>query len=69
MIIKVLLLLILILINGVLSASEIAFISLDKFTLQNKKDKKTSRVTNNNCFIYMLHFSRILYIQKKYTTK
>ena len=44
MIIKVLLLLILILINGVLSSSEIAFISLDKFTLQNKKDKKAKKI-------------------------
>ena len=44
MIIKVLLLLILILINGVLSASEIAFISLDKFTLQNKKDKRKEKI-------------------------
>ncbi len=44
MLIKILLLLILILINGVLSSSEIAFISLDKYTLQNKKGKRYKRI-------------------------
>ena len=44
MISKILLLLILIFINGVLSASEIAFISLDKFTLKKNKTPKDKKI-------------------------
>ncbi len=44
MLIKIILLLGLILINGILSASEIAFISLDKFTLDRDKNKKVSKI-------------------------
>lgn len=44
MLIKIILLLALILINGVLSASEIAFISLDKYTLDKDKNKKIEKI-------------------------
>ena len=45
MIIRIILMLVLILINGILSASEIAFLSLDKYTLENKKNKKAKKIS------------------------
>ena len=39
MLIRSILLLILIGINGILSASEIAFLSIDKYSIEKKKDK------------------------------
>ena len=44
MIIKIFFLLILIFINGILSASEIAFLSLNKYSLTRKRNKKTKRI-------------------------
>lgn len=44
MIIKIIILLVLIFINGLLSASEIAFLSLNKYDLINKRDKKSKRI-------------------------
>lgn len=44
MIIKILILLILILINGILSASEVAFLSLNKYDLMNKRNKKSTKI-------------------------
>lgn len=44
MIIRTFLLVILIGINGLLSASEIAFLSLNKYTLENQKDKKSKKI-------------------------
>lgn len=44
MIIKILILLILILINGILSASEVAFLSLNKYDLMNKRNKKSTMI-------------------------
>lgn len=44
MIIRFIFLLILIFINGVLSSSEIAFLSLDKYTLSRKRDKKSKKI-------------------------
>ena len=46
MLIRILLLLILIGINGILSSSEIAFLSLNKYKLSRKKDKKSKRILN-----------------------
>lgn len=45
MIIRFIFLLILILINGILSSSEIAYLSLDKYTLSRKKDKKSKKIS------------------------
>ena len=44
MLIRTLLLLILIGINGILSASEIAFLSIDKYSIDKKKDKKSQKI-------------------------
>lgn len=44
MIIKIFFLIILIFINGILSASEIAFLSLNKYSLTRKRNKKTKRI-------------------------
>ncbi len=44
MIIRLFLLAILIFINGLLSASEIAFLSIDKYTISHKKDQKTKKI-------------------------
>lgn len=44
MIIRIILLVILIGINGILSSSEIAFLSLDKYTLSKKRDKKSKKI-------------------------
>lgn len=44
MLIRILLLFILIGINGILSSSEIAFLSLNKYKLSRKKDKKSKRI-------------------------
>lgn len=44
MIIRFIFLLILIFINGILSSSEIAYLSLDKYTLSRKKDKKAKKI-------------------------
>ena len=44
MILKILLLIILILINGILSASEIAFLSLDKYDIARKRNKKAKMI-------------------------
>lgn len=44
MIIRILLLIILIGINGILSASEIAFLSLDKYSISKKRDKKSKKI-------------------------
>ncbi len=45
MLIRIILLILLILINGVLSSSEIAYLSLDKHTLFRKKDKVSKKIT------------------------
>lgn len=45
MIIRILFLIILIGINGILSASEIAYLSLDKYTISKKRDKKSKKIT------------------------
>ena len=44
MIIRILILFILIGINGILSSSEIAYLSLNKYNLARKKDKKTKMI-------------------------
>ena len=44
MIIRIILLLILIGINGILSASEIAYLSIDKYDLSKKRDKKAKKI-------------------------
>ncbi len=44
MVIRTILLLILIGINGILSASEIAFLSIDKYSIEKKKDKKSKKI-------------------------
>ncbi len=44
MLIRFILLAVLIFINGVLSASEIAYLSLDKYTISNKRDKKAKKI-------------------------
>ena len=44
MLIRILLLVILIGINGLLSASEIAFLSIDKYSIEKKKDKKSKKI-------------------------
>ncbi|MGN1372083.1 MAG: hemolysin family protein [Candidatus Coprovivens sp.] len=46
MIIRIIVLIILVGINGILSASEIAYISLDKYSISRKKDKKSKKITN-----------------------
>ena len=46
MIIRIIVLIILVSINGILSASEIAYISLDKYIISRKKDKKSKKITN-----------------------
>ena len=55
MLIRLIILCILIFINGVLSASEIAYLSIDKYTLLRKRDKKSKRITkmieNENNFL------------------
>lgn len=45
MILRLILLFILIMINGVLSSSEIAFISLDKYSISRKRDKKSKQIS------------------------
>ena len=45
MLIEIILLLILIFINGILSASEIAFLSLDKYDISRKRDKKSKKIS------------------------
>lgn len=44
MIWRIILLLVLILLNGVLSSCEIAFLSLDKYSLSRKRDKRSKRI-------------------------
>ena len=44
MLIRILLLVILIGINGLLSASEIAYLSLDKYSIAKKRDKKSKKI-------------------------
>lgn len=44
MLIRILLLVVLIGINGILSASEIAFLSIDKYSIEKKKDKKSQKI-------------------------
>ena len=44
MVIRTILLLTLIGINGILSASEIAFLSIDKYSIEKKKDKKSKKI-------------------------
>lgn len=44
MLIKIFFLIILIGINGILSASEIAFLSLDKYSIAKKRDKKSKKI-------------------------
>ena len=44
MLIRIIILFVLIGINGILSSSEIAFLSLNKYTLSRKKDKKAKRI-------------------------
>ncbi len=44
MIIRIILLVFLIGLNGILSASEIAFLSLDKYSIAKKKDKKSKKI-------------------------
>lgn len=44
MLIRILLLVILIGINGILSASEIAYLSLDKYSIAKKRDKKSKKI-------------------------
>ena len=46
MLIRILLLLVLIGINGILSSSEIAFLSLNKYKISRKKDKKSKKILN-----------------------
>lgn len=46
MLIRIIILLILIGINGILSSSEIAFLSLNKYKLSLKKDKKSKKILN-----------------------
>lgn len=46
MIIRIIVLIILVGINGILSASEIAYISLDKYSISRKKDKKSIKIKN-----------------------
>ena len=46
MLIRTILLLILIGINGILSASEIAFLSIDKYSIEKKKDNKSKKIIN-----------------------
>ena len=46
MIIRIIVLIILVSINGILSASEIAYISLDKYSISRKKDKKSIKIKN-----------------------
>lgn len=43
MLIRIILLIVLIGINGLLSASEIAFLSLDKYSIEREKDKKSKK--------------------------
>lgn len=45
MIIRIILLLILIFINGLLSSSEIAYLSLDKYNISRKRDKKSKKIS------------------------
>ena len=45
MITRIIILIILILINGILSASELAFLSLDKYELSRKRNKKAKLIT------------------------
>lgn len=45
MLIRIILLIILIGINGLLSASEIAYLSIDKYTIEKKRDKKSKKIT------------------------
>lgn len=45
LIIRLIILLCLIFINGLLSASEIAFLSIDKYTILHKRDKKIKRIS------------------------
>lgn len=45
MLIRILFLLILIFINGILSSSELAYLSLDKYAISRKKDKKSKKIT------------------------
>ncbi len=44
MLIRILLLILLIGINGLLSASEIAYLSIDKYAIEKKKDKKSKKI-------------------------
>lgn len=44
MIWRIVLLLVLIFLNGILSSSEIAFLSLDKYTLSRKRDKRSKKI-------------------------
>ena len=44
MLIRTLLLIILIGINGLLSASEIAYLSIDKYAIEKKRDKKSKKM-------------------------
>ena len=46
MLIRILLLITLIGINGLLSASEIAYLSIDKYALEKKRDKKSKKIIN-----------------------
>ncbi|MBQ8659556.1 MAG: HlyC/CorC family transporter [Bacilli bacterium] len=46
MLTKIILLSILILINGILSASEIAYLSIDKYKLERKRNKKNKKILN-----------------------
>ncbi len=46
MLIRIIFLLILIGINGILSASEIAYLSLDKYSITKKRDKKSKKIMN-----------------------
>ena len=46
MLIRTLILIILIGINGILSASEIAFLSIDKYSIEKKKDNKSKKIIN-----------------------
>lgn len=46
MLIRFILLFILILINGVLSSSEIAYLSIDKYNLSRKRDKRSKKILN-----------------------
>lgn len=46
MLIRILLLIILIGINGLLSASEIAYLSIDKYAVEKKRDKKSKKIIN-----------------------